>query len=102
MHANIIEGLVGRIPVRLFENLADTKILNSVFKDTNFGVFQGLIGTNTNLLVRGLAYPIDLFRHNVSLESIVNMFSGTNIPVGVDINSDIFAYNGALRNVSGV
>ena len=98
----ILDGLVGRIPVRLFENLVDTKKLNGVFMNTNFGVFQGLIGTDANQLVRGIMYPIDLFKFNTSLEDIPNMFNGTYIPVGVDINSDLFAYNGRLRNISGL
>lgn len=70
--------------------------------NTNFGVFQGLIGTDANQLVRGIMYPIDLFKFNTLLEDIPNMFSGTYIPVGVDINSDLFAYNGRLRNISGL
>lgn len=97
-----LDGLTGRVPVRLFENLADSKILDSVFRDTNFGVFYGLVGTNTNNLTRGLAYPIDLFQFNIMLEEIPNMFFGTSIPVGVDVNRDLFKNNTNLKNIRGL
>jgi hypothetical protein len=47
-------------------------------------------------------YPIDLFKNNVELINISDMFSDTNIPIGVDINSDLFINNTKLRNISRV
>ena len=93
---DVLEGLTGRIPVRLFESLKNTKVLKNVFDSTNFGVFQSLIGTDGNNLTRGLAYPVDLFKFNLELEEIPNMFA--NIPTGVDINADLFSNNSKLTN----
>ena len=36
-------------------------------------------------------YPPDLFKFNTELTDIPNMFYNTVIPVGVDINSDLFS-----------
>jgi hypothetical protein len=76
--------------------------LNAVFENTYFDPFYGLRGTNANSLTRGLMYPPDLFKKNTELNIITNMFAGTTIHVGVDINSDLFVNNSKLRNVSGV
>ncbi len=97
-----IQGLRGRIPVRLFTSLVDNTDLLSVFRNTYFDPFYGLRGTSTNSLIRGLMYPIDLFKNNIELTNISDMFADTNIPIGVDINSDLFINNTKLRNISRV
>jgi hypothetical protein len=97
-----IQGLRGRIPVRLLTSLVDNTDLLSVFRNTYFDPFYGLRGTSTNSLIRGLMYPVDLFKNNVELTNISDMFSDTNIPIGVDINSDLFINNTKLRNISRV
>ena len=51
---------------------------------------------------RGKVYPIDLLKHNTSLEEIPYLFAGTEITIGVDINKDIFSNNFALAKVVGV
>jgi len=73
-----------------------------VFRNTYFDPFYGLRGTSTNSLIRGLMYPIDLFKNNIELVNISDMFADTNIPIGVDINSDLFINNTKLRNISRV
>lgn len=98
---NNIQGLRGRIPVKLFQSLVDNPEFIGVFKDSKFDPFYGLRGTNTNNLIRGLMYPPDLLKYNVELTSVLNLFENTNIPVGVDINSDLFKRNLKLRNISG-
>jgi hypothetical protein len=74
----------------------------AVFRNTYFDPFYGLRGTNTNNLIRGLMYPVDLFKNNTELINISDMFSDTTIPIGVDINSDLFINNTKLRNISRV
>ena len=96
-----VQGLLGRIPVKLFDSLTENTEFNAVFEDTNFDPFYGLRGIDANNLTRGLMYPPDLFKRNIELLNITNMFANTTIPVGVDINSDLFMSNLKLRNVSG-
>ena len=98
----IVEGLKGRIPVRLFKSLTTSTKFDSVFKNTFFDAFTGLQGTNTNSLTRGIMYPPDLFKYNVALTDIPSLFYGTTIPVGVDVNTDLFYKNTLLRNVSNL
>ena len=99
---NNIQGLSGRIPSKIFNSLSENPELNSVFENTYFDPFYGLIGTDANNLTRGLMYPPDLFKKNTELTAITNMFAGTIIHIGVDINSDLFVNNSKLRNISGV
>ena len=47
-------------------------------------------------------YPPDLFKFNIELTDISNMFYNTAIPVGVDVNPDLFSKLSNLRNVSSV
>jgi hypothetical protein len=95
-----IEGLSGRIPVKLFDSLTDSTIFNQVFANTRFDAFVGLRWDNGP--VRGIAYPPELFKYNTALTSISGLFAGTEIPVGVDVNTTLFANLSELRNVSGV
>jgi len=94
--------LLGRIPVKLFDSLTENTEFNAVFEDTNFDPFYGLVGTSANNLVRGLMYPPGLFEKNIELLSIPNVFANTIIPVGIDINSDLFVNNKKLKNISGL
>ena len=92
-----VQGLVGRIPCKLFESLVDNTALNGVFKGTRFCAFVNLNGQTRT---RGIKYPPDLFKYNKALEDISQMFSETIIEVGVDINSDLFKNNANLKLVS--
>ena len=92
-----IEGLRGRIPMRLLEELTSTTIIDGLFKSTNFDSFVGLKGSD---FTRGIAYPPDLLKYNVELTNFTSGFYDTTIPVGVDINSDLFSNNSKLRNIS--
>lgn len=93
------EGLVGRIPCKIFQSLVDNTKLISVFKETRFCAFVNLQG---DTFTRGIKYPPDLFKYNTKLEDISGMFSATIIEVGVDINSDLFSNNPNLKNISEV
>lgn len=93
------DGLVGRIPCRIFEALVENTELKAVWKDVNFCAF---INLNGNTFERGVKYPYDLFKYNINLENISNMFMNTYIEVGVDINPNLFESNVNLKNISGV
>lgn len=97
---NTIEGLRGRLPVKLFESLTDTEQLRGVFSDVLFDPFYGLRGKNVLELQRGLMYPVDLFKYNTQLTNVKEFFSGTKVPVGVDVNPDLFKTNPRLRDIS--
>lgn len=92
------DGLVGRIPCKLFEALKESTKLYGVFQNTKFCAFVNLQG---DTFTRGIKYPPDLFKYNSKLEEVPNMFNGTSIEVGVDINSDLFSNNPNLKNISG-
>lgn len=94
-----IEGLTGRIPTRLFESLTDNTILNSVFKDTKFDAFVGL-EAYSSVNKRGIMFPPDLFKNNSALVEIPAMFNNIQVPVGVDINEDLFFNLPNLKNIS--
>ena len=96
-----IDGMVGRIPCKLFEALKSNTALVGVFKNTNFCAFVNMQGDN-GVFTRGIKYPPDLFKYNTALTNISYMFYKTIIEVGVDINTDLFKNNTALTNVSGV
>lgn len=92
------DGMVGRIPCKLFESLVDNTRLVGVFRNTRFCAFVNLQGQS---FTRGIKYPPDLFKYNKALEEVSNMFAQTVIEVGVDVNSDLFANNTNLRTISG-
>ena len=83
--------------MRLLEELTSTTTIDGLFKSTNFDSFVGLKGSD---FTRGIAYPPDLLKYNTALVDFTNGFYGTVIPVGVDINSDLFSTNTSLRNIS--
>lgn len=93
------DGMVGRIPCKLFESLVDNKVLNSVFEETRFCAFVNLQG---DTFTRGIKYPPDLFKYNTALEDITGMFALTEIEVGVDVNSNLFEHNPNLKIISEV
>ena len=83
--------------MRLLEELTSTTVIDGLFKSTNFDSFVGLKGSD---FTRGIAYPPDLLKYNVKLTNFTSGFYDTTIPVGVDINSDLFSNNSKLRNIS--
>lgn len=93
------DGLIGRLPCKIFEALKTTPALKKVFADLYFCAFVNLQGTT---FTRGIKYPIDLFKYNLRLEDITGIFFNTQIEVGVDVNSDLFANNTNLRIVSDI
>ena len=95
----VIEGLRGRIPMRLLETLTTSTKFDGVFKNTRFDAF---IGLNSETLVRGLMFPPDLLRYNTALMEIPNLFDNIRFPIGVDINSNLFYNLVNLTNISQV
>lgn len=91
------DGMVGRIPCKLFESLTENTQLLGVFRTTRFCAFVNLQG---DTFTRGIKYPPDLFKYNKMLEDVTSMFAQTYVEVGVDVNSDLFANNSNLRIVS--
>lgn len=93
------DGMVGRIPCKLFESLTENTQLLRVFRTTRFCAFVNLQG---DTFTRGIKYPPDLFKYNKMLEDVTSMFAQTYVEVGVDVNSDLFANNPNLRIVSNL
>lgn len=93
------DGLVGRLPCRLFEALSNSITFKEVFKGLRFCAFVNLQGET---FTRGIKYPPDLFKYNIKLEDITGIFSDTEIEVGVDVNSDLFNSNVNLRIIASV
>lgn len=96
---NDIDGIVGRIPCKVFEALKNTTSMSGVFSNTRFCSF---VNINVSTVERGLAYPFDLFKYNTKLTSLTSMFAGTIVEVGVDINSNLFETNSGLTDVSSM
>lgn len=102
------DGLVGRLPCKLFEELTDSTKFVSVFAGLNFCAFVNFNSYKFNTprypaaQCRGIKYPPDLLKHNVNLLSIEGLFQNTYIEVGVDINSDLLINNTQLTDVSSL
>ena len=98
-------GLIGRLPCKLFEPLVNNTKFEDTFLGLNFCAFVNFNSYKFNngstaAECRGIKFPPDLFKHNINLTSIVGLFTGINIEVGVDINSDLLVNNTALTNIS--
>lgn len=93
-----VEGLLGRIPAKIFNSLTQSTVFNGVFKDTNFDPYVGFRSQPSD--IRGIMYPTELFRYNTKLVSVPNMFYNTTIPVGIDVNTNLFEPLINLTNVS--
>lgn len=101
-----IQGLVGRLPCKLFENnVTNTAFLN-VFANVRFCAFINFNSYKFNTLhysasqCRGIKFPPDLLKHNTALTSIQGLFQGLVIESGVDINADLLENNTNLVNIS--
>ena len=101
------DGLVGRLPCKLFEaNTQNTK-LEGVFTSLGFCAFINFNSYKLNTgyqasQCRGIKYPPDLLVHNTNLLSISGMFQDTFIETGVDINQGLLDNNTALTDVSAL
>lgn len=95
----VIDGMKGRIPARLLDDLTTSITFDKLFYKTRFTPYVGL---NSATFERGLLCPPNLFANNVELVNLTNTFEETIIPVGVDVNEDIFVNNVNLRIASGI
>ena len=102
-----LQGLIGRLPCKLFSaNVNNTK-LQLVFSELQFCAF---VNFNSYALnhgtpssnCRGIKYPPDLLSNNRLLTSISGMFNKTFIETGVDINSNLLSNNTNLTDISGL
>lgn len=93
------DGMVGRIPCKLFEALPNSTKFLRVFKNTRFCAFVNL---QSITFERGIKYPNDLFKYNSKLEDVTGIFSDTEIEVGVDVNSNLFSSNPNLKTIAEV
>lgn len=91
-----IEGMTGRIPMKLLSSLPNKTSFIGLFKYSNFEPFIGYNGLTKK---RGVMYPKDLFELNTALKDVTSCFEGTIIPVGVDVNSGLFTNNVNLEKI---
>lgn len=102
-----IQGLIGRLPCKLFSANTNNTKFEQVFSGLHFCAF---INFNSYALnhgtsasnCRGIKYPPDLLSNNTNLTSISGMFQDTFIETGVDINSDLLTNNTALTDISSL
>jgi len=103
-----MQGLIGRLPCKLFSNNINNTKFNSVFKDLSYCAFVNFDSYKFNVLrenasdCRGIKFPPDLLVNNVRLTDISNLFYGLYVETGVDINENLLTYNTALTDVSGL
>ena len=103
-----MQGLIGRLPCKLFSNNINNTKFDSVFKDLSYCAFVNFNSYKFNVLrenasdCRGIKFPPDLLVNNIRLTDISNLFYGLYVETGVDINENLLTYNTALTNVSGL
>lgn len=107
LSTGIKDGLVGRLPCKLFESLSNNTKFNSVFAGLGFCAFVNFKSYKLNQgypasQCRGIKYPPDLLKNNTNLLSIEGLFQNTFIEVGVDVNPDLLANNTKLTDVSSL
>ena len=101
-------GLVGRLPCKLFSNNVLNTEFKETFKDLDFCAFINFNSYKLNTLhldsslCRGIKFPPDLLVNNVNLTSIEGLFYNIEIEVGVDINSNLLENNIKLTNISNL
>ena len=102
------DGLVGRLPCKLFAANTENKIFKNIFKDLDFCAFVNFNSYKFNTLradaseCRGIKFPYDLLKNNVALTCISGLFYGTHIETGVDINSDLLVNNINLTDINSL
>lgn len=105
LNSGQVYGLVGRIPCKLFESLKNNTKIEGVFQGMNVCAYVNyyLQSKGSEMLFeRGIKFPNDLFKNNLELQSVSNMFQGMDFEIGVDINPDLFENNTKLQNISGL
>ena len=96
------EGLLGRLPCKLFEGLPNIKHLDRVFADVYIYAYITQKFNADIIPVRGLKFPLDLLTYNTKLISIQGLFQGFKFEVGVDINPNLFETNTLLADISNL
>lgn len=99
---NRVIGLKGRIPCRIFEALVDNTKLLGVFRNVYHCAYINMYKKGNEAAVPGIKYPYDLFKYNAELQSVERMFYGSDIEVGVNINTDLFINNPKLYDITGL
>lgn len=99
------DGLVGRIPAKVFDALTANTSLIGVFMGTHFSPYINMdVNVSSDNIVRtlGWKYPFGLLDNNVNLTNITQMFAETEIEVGVQIDTNMFEKCTKLNNISGL
>lgn len=94
-----IEGILGRIPMRLLESLTSSTEFDNIFSNTYFDAFVSPSGTSATAITTGLMYPPDLFQYNTSLTKLSGVFSNTLLYDSCMIGN-IFSNLTLLTNIS--
>lgn len=107
LDSGVKDGLVGRLPCKLLEDLSNSTKFSNTFAGLNFCAFVNFNSYKFNhgysaQECRGMKFPPDLLKNNINLTSIEGLFQSINIEVGVDINSDLLVNNTQLINISSL
>lgn len=100
-----IDGVKGRIPMKLFKNLPDITELGGVFSSLEFCPFVGFKNylyynnSESALNSRGIKLPPDLFRYSPNIETLNGTFSGITVERGIDLNLNLSTLTN-LRNIT--
>ena len=103
-----VDGLVGRLPCKLFSNNIDNTEFKYVFKELKFCAFINFNSYKLNTLnhsaseCRGIKLPPDLLSNNINLTSVEGLFQEIDVEVGVDINSNLLTNNVNITNASNL
>lgn len=89
-------GLPGRIPPHLFEPVSNINTISGVFYYCKMLNPASWSQDNSEI---GKMYPESLFAKNTSLSDITTLFAFTEVPDGVEIPSNLFTNNIALRTL---
>lgn len=98
------DGLLGRIPAKLFDSLTQNTKFIGVFKNTHFSPYINMdVNSGTTIqYVLGWKYPFGMLDNNVNLTDITEMFANTEIEVGVQIDTNLFEKCTKLQVISGL
>ena len=92
MEAGPLDGLKGRLPMKLFIHNTEITELENVFQDLQICPFVGFSSYKYDSqhlsaqVSRGIKLPPDLFRYTPSITSLNETFRGIIVEAGIDMN----------------
>ena len=102
-----LDGLKGRLPMKLFIHNTEITELENVFQDLQICPFIGFSSYKYDSqhlsaqASRGIKLPPDLFRYTPSITSLNETFRGIIVEAGIDMNLNLH-YLPNLRSVHGM